>query len=96
MPYGPCMLCGATNYANSMGGSLICPSCDCGMPPHVGNPSLALPALAASWGFVMEPTEPNWSHTASIICGHDLVQKMNEDEQATFHSFVREVLRTTR
>lgn len=29
----PCILCGATNYALSMGGPTICPSCDCGNPP---------------------------------------------------------------
>lgn len=27
---GPCICCGATNYALSMGGPTICPSCDCG------------------------------------------------------------------
>lgn len=41
MPAGPCMLCGARNYSNSMGGRHFCPSCDCGNPPHVGNPLLA-------------------------------------------------------
>jgi hypothetical protein len=30
MPYGPCNICGATNYPSSLGGSYICPSCDCG------------------------------------------------------------------
>ena len=30
MPYGPCSVCGTTNYPNSMGGPSICPSCDCG------------------------------------------------------------------
>lgn len=35
MPYGPCQLCGDTNYALSMGGPGICPSCDCGnFGPH--------------------------------------------------------------
>jgi hypothetical protein len=34
MPYGPCILCGATNYPSSFGGPLICPSCDCGNPPQ--------------------------------------------------------------
>ena len=29
MPYGPCMICGATNYPSSMGGPMICPQCDC-------------------------------------------------------------------
>lgn len=29
---GPCVVCGATNYALSMGGPTICPSCDCGPP----------------------------------------------------------------
>ena len=27
---GPCICCGATNYPLSMGGSGICPACDCG------------------------------------------------------------------
>lgn len=27
---GPCVICGSTNYALSMGGPTICPSCDCG------------------------------------------------------------------
>lgn len=27
---GPCCICGATNYALSMGGPTICPKCDCG------------------------------------------------------------------
>src|SRR5262245_47766499 len=26
---GPCCICGATNYALSMGGPTICPKCDC-------------------------------------------------------------------
>ena len=30
MPYGPCVYCGDTNYANSIGGPMVCPSCDCG------------------------------------------------------------------
>jgi len=30
MPYGPCYMCGATNYPMSLGGPYICPSCDCG------------------------------------------------------------------
>jgi hypothetical protein len=27
---GPCVMCGATNYELSFGGTSICPSCDCG------------------------------------------------------------------
>ena len=27
---GPCVLCGATDYALSYGGTDICPACDCG------------------------------------------------------------------
>ena len=38
MPTGPCIVCGRTNYAKSMGGSAICPSCDCGHPPQPGTP----------------------------------------------------------
>ena len=30
MSSGPCVLCGAINYPPSMGGPMICPSCDCG------------------------------------------------------------------
>lgn len=28
--HGPCINCGATDYALSMGGPDICPPCDCG------------------------------------------------------------------
>lgn len=35
MPKGPCVSCGAINYELSMGGSGICPSCDCGIDPKV-------------------------------------------------------------
>ena len=45
-------------------------------------------------GYVMEPTVSNWAEAAAIICGHDFIQQMDEDSQATFHSFVRDVLRT--
>jgi len=34
MPYGPCTVCGKTNYPLSMGGPGICPSCDCGNAPN--------------------------------------------------------------
>lgn len=30
MSYGPCIICGDTNYNLSMGGPTICPPCDCG------------------------------------------------------------------
>jgi len=29
---GPCVYCGATNYALSLGGPAVCPACDCGRP----------------------------------------------------------------
>lgn len=45
-------------------------------------------------GYVMPPTPVAGEEIASVICGHDLVQAMTEDEQAYFHSFVREVLRS--
>ena len=32
---GPCVVCGATDYALSAGGPDICPACDCGIPPEV-------------------------------------------------------------
>jgi hypothetical protein len=54
-----------------------------------------LPVSVPLDGFAMAPTEPQWALAASIICGHDFVQAWNEDQQAEFHSFVREVLRTT-
>jgi hypothetical protein len=38
MPFGPCRLCGATNYPNSLGGPEICPSCDCGRAPTLKPP----------------------------------------------------------
>jgi hypothetical protein len=46
-------------------------------------------------GFIMPPTEKPTDLAASIICGHDIIQGLSEDDQAFFHSFVREVLRTT-
>lgn len=45
MNAGPCIGCGARNYSDSMGGPGICPSCDCGNPPHIGNPALAHPVF---------------------------------------------------
>jgi hypothetical protein len=62
MPYGPCVGCGAMNYSNSMGGPHICPACDCGYPPHVGNPGrvkddLAVPVfLTPMQGCICPPT----------------------------------------
>lgn len=35
MPAGPCVLCGDTDYPASLGGPMICPSCDCGIPPEI-------------------------------------------------------------
>lgn len=35
MPSGPCIICGAVNYAPSYGGPNICPPCDCGPPNPV-------------------------------------------------------------
>ena len=61
MPYGPCMVCGATNYSNSMGGPMICPSCDCGMPPHVGNPMLV-------WSHGAYPPTTQPVHIQGCIC----------------------------
>ena len=29
---GPCVMCGATDYPLSYGGSAVCPACDCGHP----------------------------------------------------------------
>jgi hypothetical protein len=36
---GPCVICGATNYALSMGGPSLCPACDCG---HFNGHALAV------------------------------------------------------
>lgn len=44
--------------------------------------------------FVMPPSPKVWEQAASVICGHDFVQQWLPDEQAEFHSFVREVLRS--
>lgn len=45
-------------------------------------------------GHIMEPEKDLASQAASIICGHDLVQRMSEHEQAQFELFVREVIRS--
>jgi hypothetical protein len=37
MNVGPCIYCGVTNYASSMGGPHICPSCDSGAIPRAGH-----------------------------------------------------------
>ena len=49
MPAGPCVMCGAVNYALSYGGPSICPSCDCGVkvsvpfqPINLGEPFQSL------------------------------------------------------
>ena len=39
MESGPCIKCGKKNYPLSMGGSGICPSCDCGLPPVTHSPA---------------------------------------------------------
>ena len=38
MPAGPCTLCGTRDYALSLGGPTLCPSCDCG---NFHDPALA-------------------------------------------------------
>jgi len=46
-------------------------------------------------GFIMEPSEKPIDLAASIICGHEVIQRLSEDDAAFFQLFVREVLRTT-
>lgn len=43
-------------------------------------------------GYVMEPMPVVGDEVASVISGHDFIQALNEEEQAYFHSFVKEVL----
>lgn len=40
MHAGPCCVCGARNYASSMGGASICPRCDAGLPPLPPTPMM--------------------------------------------------------
>lgn len=60
---GPCMYCGATNYASSFGGPMICPSCDCGnFGPEVvtrqGQTIVALQtSIAAEWRPIAEAAD---------------------------------------
>ncbi len=47
MPSGPCFLCGDTDYPRSLGGEMICPSCDCGHEPRSTTVALRAQAAAA-------------------------------------------------
>lgn len=47
MPVGPCVICGDRNYPLSLGGSTICPSCDCGIDPKVRKLETELTTLRA-------------------------------------------------
>jgi len=47
-------------------------------------------------GCVMPPMPDKIHAAASIICGHGFIQRLSEDEQAEFESFVRDVLATIR
>jgi len=63
MPSGPCTMCGATDYALSMGGPAICPRCDCGLPPQktvnvvqttwdpIGGRPIDVPSIMRAGGF---------------------------------------------
>jgi hypothetical protein len=45
-------------------------------------------------GYVIEPERP-WEHqVASVICGHDIIQRLDPYDQESFELFVREVLRS--
>lgn len=46
-------------------------------------------------GFVIEPTQPEISRAADIICGCDLIHNMDHETAGNFHMFVQEVLETT-
>lgn len=58
MPYGPCIVCGKTNYPNSMGGPGICPSCDCGITPQRDpvNPAMWPAPIFSPQGCICPPT----------------------------------------
>jgi hypothetical protein len=43
MPYGPCNICGVTNYPNSLGGPYMCPTCDCGIFRPSVSTTLSIP-----------------------------------------------------
>lgn len=45
-------------------------------------------------GHVIAPTQAGIGRAAQIICGHDVVQALDEERRANFEIFVREVLRT--
>jgi hypothetical protein len=45
-------------------------------------------------GQVIPPTRPWIDHAVQVICGHDVVQALDEARQADFQTFVRDVLRT--
>jgi hypothetical protein len=46
-------------------------------------------------GHVMEPIHSQAHQIAAVICGHDFVYyRLNYEENAAFHTFVLEVLRT--
>jgi hypothetical protein len=46
-------------------------------------------------GFVIEPSRPEIGRAADIICGHDLIQGLDQETAGNFHMFVYEVLDTT-
>lgn len=43
-------------------------------------------------GYVMPPTPVLGDEIASVICGHDFIQELTEEEHAYFEHFVRSVL----
>jgi hypothetical protein len=45
-------------------------------------------------GYVIEPMPSDFDMASSIICGHEVIQVLSEDQQALFEIFVKEVLRT--
>ena len=50
------------------------------------------PPIRALSGYAITPMPDRPTRAASIICGHDYVQRMTEEEQALFFLFVKEVL----
>lgn len=46
--------------------------------------------------YIIPPEKPWERQVASIICGHPLIQKMPDEDQAEFEMFIRRVIQTER
>lgn len=73
--YGPCVVCGATNYSLSMGGPTICPACDCGIPPETTKARREAEFYRAKADALAEALRDvlNWGHAPSV---HDLIDDL--------------------